>query len=63
MTVGANLPPVVQAGEPGPVIPQAAPAYAETSPPLPMEYEKTPSDAAAEFLPGAPARSKPCSSY
>ena len=49
MTVGANLPPVAQAGEPGPVIPQTAPAYAETSPPLPTEYDKTPSEAAAEF--------------
>ncbi|MCY4407407.1 MAG: hypothetical protein OXC15_13650 [Rhodospirillaceae bacterium] len=49
MTVGATLPPGRQTGDPAPVMPQAAPAYSETSPPLPTEYEKTPSEAAAEF--------------
>ena len=49
MTVGATLPPGRPTGEPAPVIPQAAPAYAETSPPLPTEYDKTSSEAAAEF--------------
>jgi hypothetical protein len=49
MTVGATLPPARQTGDAAPVIPQAAPAYAETSPPLPTEHDKTPLEAAAEF--------------
>ena len=49
MTVGADLPLGKQTGEPAPVMPQAAPAYAETSPPLPLEYEETLSGTAAEF--------------
>ena len=49
MTAGATLPLGRQTGEPAPVIPQAAPAYAETSPPLPLEYEETLSGTAAEF--------------
>ena len=49
MTVGAELPPVVQAGEPAPVIPQAGPAYADTSLPLPPFPGRTSPEAAAEF--------------
>ena len=51
MTVGADLPLSGQTGEPAPVIPQAAPAYADTSPPLPTEYRETLSGTAAEFSP------------
>ena len=49
MTVGAGLPLGGQTGEPAPDMPQAAPAYAETSPPLPTEYRETLSGTAAEF--------------
>ena len=48
MTVGADLPPVVQSGEPTPVIPQVAPAYADTSLPLPPFPERTLPEAAAD---------------
>ena len=49
MTVGATLPPVAQAGESGPDIPQAGPAYADTTMPLPPFPGRTPPEAAAEY--------------
>ena len=49
MTAGADLPPVAQAGEPGAVIPQAGPAYADTTLPLPPFPGRTSAEAAAEF--------------
>ena len=49
MTVGAGLPLSRQTGEPAPVMPQAAPTYSETSPPLPTEYRETLSGTVAEF--------------
>ena len=48
MTAGAGLPPGGQAGEPGPVIPQAGPAYADTSLPLPPFPGRTSPEAAAD---------------
>ena len=48
MTAGAGLPPVAQAGEPAPVIPQAGPAYADTTLPLPPFPGRTLPEAAAE---------------
>ena len=49
MTVGADLPPGGQTGEPAPVIPLADPAYADTSLPLPPFPGRTSPEAAAEF--------------
>ena len=49
MTAGADLPPFVQAGEPAPVIPQAGPAYADMTLPLPPFPGRTPPEAAAEY--------------
>ena len=48
MTVGADLPPGGQAEEPGPVIPQVSPAYADTSLPLPPFPGRTLPEAAAD---------------
>ena len=48
MTAGADLPPVAPAGEPAPVIPQAGPAYADTTLPLPPFPGRTLPEAAAE---------------
>ena len=48
MTAGADLPPFVQAGEPAPDIPQAGPAYAGTTLPLPPFPGRTLPEAAAD---------------
>ena len=48
MTAGADLPPFVQAGEPGAVVPQAGPAHADTSLPVPPFPGRTLPEAAAE---------------
>ena len=48
MTVGADLPPVVQTVEPAPDIPQADPAHADPSLPLPPFPGRASPEAAAD---------------
>lgn len=49
MTVGADLPPGGQTGEPVSVIPQDAPAFPDMPLPLPPFPGRTPSEAAGEL--------------
>ena len=48
MTAGADLPPGAQAEESGPVVPQAAPAHADTTLPVPPFPGRTLPEAAAD---------------